>query len=321
MLKKDKKSKNCIIAIESSCDDTAIACIKNDHVVANKVITRSDLHLVYGGIIPELASRTHSKQFNIILKDILKSAKIDINDIDYIAYTAYPGLIGCLHTGKVFAKTLKFLIDKPLIPIDHMLAHAFSYSINNNELVKFPFICLDASGGHTIIYLFNSLNDYLILNETSDDAVGECLDKIGRILNLPYPGGRSLDTIYDSNKNNLKLIQHKHPSIPFSFSGLKTCVKNIINKNKKINPILVGSSALKWCIDDLISKLKFYTNCYDCKYVVIGGGVAANNLLRQEIKKLDKKIYMVEKKYCGDNAAMICNLANLIIKMNNQKAI
>ena len=313
MLKKNKKSKNCIIAIESSCDDTAIACIKNNLVVADKVITRNDLHLVYGGIIPELASRTHSKQFNVILKDILKSTKINIDDIDYIAYTAYPGLIGCLHTGKVFAKTLSFLINKPLIPIDHMLAHAFSFSINNNKLVKFPFICLDASGGHTIIYLFNDYDDYLILNETNDDAVGECLDKIGRILNFPYPGGKSLDAIYDCNKNNLKLIQHNHPSISFSFSGLKTCVKNIINQNKKIDPVLVGSSALKWCIDDLIGKLNFYIDCYDCKYVVIGGGVAANNLLRQEVSKLNKKIYIVEKKYCGDNAAMVANLANLII--------
>ena len=312
MLKKNKKY-NCILAIESSCDDTSIAYIKNNLVIANKVVTRNDLHLKYGGIIPELASRTHSKQFNIILNNILKEVKIKINDIDYIAYTAKPGLIGCLHTGKVFAKTLSFLINKPLIPINHMIAHAFSFSINNNDIIKFPFICLDASGGNTIIYLFNSLNDYLILNETSDDAVGECLDKIGRMLKFPYPGGKSLDSIYNKNKNNLKLIQHKDPSISFSFSGLKTCVKNIIDKNKNIDKVLVGSSALKWCVDDLLDKLKFYLNCYDCKFIVVAGGVAANNLLRNEIKKLNKKTYIVEKKYCCDNAAMVGNLANLII--------
>ena len=312
MLKKNKQY-NCILAIESSCDDTSIACIKNNLVVANKVITRNDLHLKYGGIIPELASRTHSKQFNPLLQEILAEAKIKINDIDYIAYTSHPGLVGCLHTGKVFAKTLAFLIDKPLIPINHMIAHAFSFSINNNKIIDFPFICLDASGGHTIIYLFNDLNNYYILNETNDDAVGECLDKIGRILNLPYPGGKSLDAIYNSKKNYLKLIQHKKPTDHFSFSGLKTCVKNIVDKNEQIDSVLVGSSALKWCVDDLINKLKFYSSCYDCKFIVIGGGVAANSLLREEVKKLNKKTYIVEKKYCGDNAAMIANLANLII--------
>ncbi len=312
MLKKNKKY-NCILAIESSCDDTSIACIKNNLVVANKVIVRNDLHLKYGGIIPEIASRAHSKQFNPLLHEILTEAKIEINDIDYVAYTSHPGLVGCLHTGKVFAKTLAFLINKPLIPIDHMIAHAFSFSINNNKIIDFPFICLDASGGHTIIYLFNDLNNYHILNETNDDAVGECLDKIGRILNLPYPGGKSLDAIYNNKKNYLKLIQHKKPTDNFSFSGLKTCIKNIVDKNEQIDKVLVGSSALKWCVDDLVNKLKFYSNCYDCKFIVIGGGVAANSLLRQEVKNLNKKTYIVEKKYCGDNAAMIANLANLII--------
>ena len=181
MSKKNKKSKNCIIAIETSCDDTSIACIKDNKIIANKVITRNDLHLKYGGIIPELASRNHAKELNVLFKNILNEAKISIDEIDYVAYTAYPGLIGCLHTGKVFAKSLSYLLNKPLISIDHMIGHAFSFSINNNKLVKFPFLCLDASGGHTMIYLFNSLTDYLILNESNDDAVGECLDLWRRI--------------------------------------------------------------------------------------------------------------------------------------------
>ena len=308
-----KKKSNCIIAIETSCDDTSIACIKDNIVIANKVITRNDLHLKYGGIIPELASRNHTKELNILFNTILDNAKISINEIDYIAYTAYPGLVGCLHTGKVFAKSLCYLLNKPIMPINHMIAHAFSFSINNNKLIKFPFLCLDASGGHTMIYLFNSLTDYLILNESKDDAVGECLDKVGRILKLPYPGGMSLDKIYDENKNNITLIKHLSPSSPFSFSGLKTCVKNIIDKNRIKDKILIGSSVLKWCIDDLIAKLKFYSDCYDCKFIAIGGGVAANSLLRKEIQKLNKKIAVADKKYCGDNAAMIANLANLII--------
>ena len=233
--------------------------------------------------------------------------------MDAIAYTAFPGLIGCLHTGKVFAHTLSLLLNKPLIKVNHMIGHAFSFSINNTKLVKFPFLCLDASGGHTIIYLFTDYDKFLIINETHDDAVGEALDKIGRLLGLPYPGGISIDKIYDAKKATLPLIKH-YPAIQsFSFSGVKTYVTNLIHqakqKKQKIDTTIIASSFLKWCVDELMIKVKHYLKCYKVNYLVVGGGVAANSVLRKELSKLKSKVILVDKKYCGDNAAMIANYA------------
>jgi N6-L-threonylcarbamoyladenine synthase len=174
---------------------------------------------------------------------------IKINDITHIAYTAEPGLPGSLHVGKVFAKTLAYSLDVPLVPVNHMLGHVFSYAIGDAQQIKFPFICLVASGGHTSLYKFTSAIDYEILNETADDAIGEALDKIGRMLNLEYPGGVSIDKQYNPSRTNYKLIDHRAPNEPFSFSGLKTHILNEINickmKNKQIDVELLASSTLK----------------------------------------------------------------------------
>lgn len=316
MLKK-KKNCNTILAIETSCDDTSIAIMRNHKVIANQVFTCNQDHQNFGGIIPELASRNHAYYLRLVLQKALDEAKISIHDLNYIAYTFAPGLPGCLHTGKVFAKTLSYVLDKPLIKIDHMIAHAYSFSINDNQHIDYPFLALDASGGHTIIYLFYGLNKYLILNESKDDAIGECLDKIGRILDLPYPGGISLDKQYDETKTNLKLIKHYLPLQQFSFSGIKTHITNLVHhhkqKEEEIDTINIGSSSLKWCIDELLIKINHYIKCYDVKFVAIGGGVAANRLLRKEINNLPIKTILVNHKYSGDNAAMIANLADLLI--------
>lgn len=318
-----KRKCNNILAIETSCDDTSLALLVDNKIIFNKTITRNDLHLKYGGIVPELAARNHADVITELLDELTNATKFDLNNLDYIAYTAFPGLPGSLHIGKVFAKTLSFLLNKPIIKIDHMLAHAYSFSIDNNKLIKYPFLCLDASGGHTTIYLFKSLNKYKVLNDAQDDAIGECLDKIGRILSLPYPGGISINRIYDPNKDNLKMIHHYLPNEPFSLSGLKTHVSNYVNslkmKKQKIDKVLIASSVLKWCIDELLIKLIYYLSKYKVKFVVIGGGVAANSLLRKQINNIKNKVILVDKKYCGDNAAMIANLANLLV--NNKKSI
>ena len=196
-----------------------------------------------------------------------------------------------------------------------MIGHAVIFSINNTKLVKFPFLCLDASGGHTIIYLFTDYDKFLIINETHDDAVGEALDKIGRLLGLPYPGGISIDKIYDAKKATLPLIKH-YPAIQsFSFSGVKTYVTNLIHqakqKKQKIDTTIIASSFLKWCVDELMIKVNHYLKCYKVNYLVVGGGVAANSVLRKELSKLKSKVILVDKKYCGDNAAMIANYAYL----------
>lgn len=306
-----------ILGIETSCDDTSIAIVSHHKVIANRTFTKISDHEIYGGIIPEIASRNHAIHLNPTLNQVLNDAHMGIKDLDAIAYTAYPGLPGCLHTGKVFAKTLATMLNKPLMKIDHMIAHAYSFAIDRQEIIKYPFICLDASGGHTIIYLFYGFNKYLILNQSNDDAVGECLDKVGRMLGLKYPGGISLDQQFDPSRTNLPLIKHYEPSKNFSFSGIKTFVSNYINqkqmKKQKIDVVQVGSSVLQWCIDELIIKLNHYLSHYYVEYIVIGGGVAANSLLRNSIKKLAKPVVLVEKKYTGDNAAMIANLADLIV--------
>ena len=310
-----KKNYRTILAIETSCDDTSIAIIKNGIIVANLTRTRFEDHKNYGGIIPEYASRNHAKYLNSLFNDALKQAKLKAQDIDAIAYTALPGLVGCLHTGKVFAHTLAYLLNKPLIKVNHMIGHAFSFSINSQKAIKFPFLCLDASGGHTIIYLFNDYDKFLVINETHDDAVGEALDKVGRLLDLPYPGGISIDKIYDSKKATLPLINHYVPTQNFSFSGVKTCVTNLIHqakqKKQKIDTVTIASSFLKWCVDELMIKVNHYLKCYKVNYLVVGGGVAANSLLRCELSKLKSKVILVDKKYCGDNAAMIANFAYL----------
>lgn len=239
-----------ILGVETSCDDTSVAILSHGKIICNNVITNNKLHVRYGGIVPEIAARSHANEIIKCFFSVVNQAAIKLSDIDYVAYTYKPGLAGSLHVGKIFSKTLSFLIDKPMIKIDHMLAHAFSFSINKDSgIIKFPFICLNASGGNTMIYLFNSFSEYTILNSTSDDAVGECLDKIGRILNLPYPGGLSIDKIYNEKKASLKLINHYFPGSKFSFSGLKTFVSNYVNslrmKNKKIDTITIASSVLK----------------------------------------------------------------------------
>ena len=253
---------------------------------------------------------------NSLFNEVLKQAKIKAKDINIIAYTSHPGLVGCLHTGKVFAKSLSCLLNKPLMKINHMIGHAFSFSINNEKLIKFPFLCLDASGGHTIVYLFNDYDRYLVINESTDDAIGETLDKVGRMLSLAYPGGISIDKLYNDKTNKLPLIKHYPPTQNFSFSGVKTHVTNLIHtakqKNKKIDKVSIASSFLKWCVDEVVIKLKHYLKCYDVKFLAVGGGVAANSLLRKELSKLNSKVILVDKKYCGDNAAMIAHYAYLL---------
>ena len=316
-----KKNYKTILAIETSCDDTSIGIIKNHKIVANVTRTKFADHKNYGGIIPEYASRNHAKHLNCLLNDALKIAKLKAKDIDCAAYTSTPGLIGCLHTGKVFAHTLSYLLDKPLIKVDHMIGHAFSFCIDKQNIVKFPFLCLDASGGHTIIYLFNDYDSYIVINETHDDAIGETLDKVGRMLDLAYPGGISIDKIYDDKKATLPLIKHYEPTQNFSFSGVKTYINNMIHnlkqKQQKIDKVTIASSFLKLWVDEVMIKLKQYLKCYKVNYLTVAGGVAANSALRKALSSLKSKVYIADKKYCGDNAAMIANYADLLV--NHQK--
>lgn len=314
-----------IIGIETSCDDTSIAIIKNGKVLANVTSSSTRVHEQYGGIVPELAARKHCTNIDKVFQHAIKIAKIKPNDVDYVAYTSEPGLIGSLHVGKVFAKQLAALLGVKIIQVNHLLAHIFSYFLDHDiKNLKFPFLSVVVSGGHTFIAINYSVNKYRILNSSIDDACGETLDKIGRLLKLPYPGGISIDKIYNSKKV-FDLIKHSTADKEFSFSGLKTAVSNLINnlrqKKKKIDTIGIASSSLKWIIDDLEIKIKYYLNKYPkTKMILFGGGVSANSLLRKTFTKWrNTKFLFPTMQYTNDNAAMVALWAFLLLKYRGKE--
>ena len=303
-----------ILGIETSCDDTSIAIMKNGKLLSNITFTSNDINKKYGGIVPELSARFHCKYIDYVFKQCIKEAKIGIYDITHVAYTSEPGLVGSLHIGKVFAHQIAMLLNLEPIKINHNIAHIFSYFIDHHfEKKFFPFLALIVSGGNTFIALVLSYNNIKILNQTLDDAIGEVLDKIGRALKLTYPGGKSIDKIF-SNKKIINLFRHLPPDNKFSFAGLKTKILNIINQKKYSNSI-IASSALKWIIDDIKLKLLYYHSKYPLiKGIVIGGGVSANRQLQKELKTLKKiKCFFPTKKFTNDNAAMVAKLADLKI--------
>ncbi len=313
------KKRKCLLAIETSCDDTAIAIIKDNQLTANIVISSADEQTKYGGIVPELAARKHEDNIIKVFKLAQTKAKIDVNDIDMVAYTSCPGLRVSLNVGEIFAYTLCFLLKKEPIKINHIFAHIFSFWDLKSEII-FPFISLVASGGTTSIFLVKSVKDIILLNETNDDAIGECYDKIARELGLGYPGGPKIDKLYDSTKANINFLINRNLQSDnnFSFSGLKTAVLNYINnlrkKKQHIDEVIIASSFQKVAINILLEKLAFYIEQYQCQAISIGGGVAANSLLREKLKQYFKKtyIYLPDISLCGDNAAMIAIYAYLL---------
>ncbi|XQP55751.1 MAG: tRNA (adenosine(37)-N6)-threonylcarbamoyltransferase complex transferase subunit TsaD [Mycoplasmoidaceae bacterium] len=306
-----------ILAIESSCDDTSIAIMKGNKLLSNVTSTSMKQHRKYGGIVPELASRSHCSEIDKVCTLALKEAKLTLQDLDYVAYTAEPGLVGSLHVGKVFANMLATLLNIPVIKINHMMGHAFSYFVDHDiKQLKFPVLSLVVSGGHTFIARATSPNNFKYLNESIDDAAGEALDKIGRFLGLPYPGGISIDNIY-SNKKLIELAPNKPVDAPFTFSGIKTAALNMINTykmKKQIVPVkVIASSSLEWITNDLVRKLEHYLSKYkDTKMVLVGGGVSANKLLRKKLSQIKKvKVLYPTLQYTNDNAAMIAAYARI----------
>lgn len=292
-----------LLAIETSCDDTGIAIFKNKQMLSNVLMSSTLIHKKYGGIIPEIAARKHEENLLPCLKKAIKQARININDVSHVVYTSEPGLPGSLHVGKVFAKSLAILLKAKLIKVNHLCGHAFSFALTHKR-IKYPFISLIVSGGETAICLFKNKNNFKILNKTTDDAIGEVLDKIGRRLKLNYPGGKSIDKIYNENKSKYQLIKHFQPEQPFSFSGFKTHVLNLIN-NKNIDRVEVASSVLRWIVDEILIKLNHYVKLFKVKVITCGGGVSCNSLLRKELIKVFPNVLLTDKKYCNDNAAMI----------------
>lgn len=313
-----------ILSVETSCDDTSIAIFENEKLLTQFTLSSVLEQRKYGGVVPEVASREHLNSIHKCLINCLNKINISIFDINYIIYTEYPGLPGSLHIGILFAKMLANLINKKAIGINHLCGHIFSAFINNNkEEITYPFLSLVVSGGNSIIYKVDSPVKYSILNNTVDDAIGEVYDKVARALNWSYPGGPIIDKNYNETKSTISFIK-KWPeqSASFSFSGLKTAVLNYINtkkmKNEVIDEIEIASSFQKTAIELIIDKLQFYKSVYNINCLVLGGGVSANNLLRQSCKKITNKLYIPEIKYTGDNAAMIGYYGYLLLAYNNK---
>lgn len=304
-----------ILAIESSCDDTAVAIVENRKVLSSLIASQVDDHIVFGGVVPEIASRMHIEAISNLYKEALKQADCTIDDIDAIAVTYAPGLIGSLLVGVSFAKGLAYAANKPLIPVHHLRSHIAANYISHPDL-KPPFMALVISGGHSHIINVKDYTDYQIIGRTRDDAAGECFDKCARALGLPYPGGVHLDKIAKNGNNTAyKLPKPKIDGNPldFSFSGLKTAVLNTINNSKQkgieINVEDMCASIRKTVTDILIDKISLAIEQFPTDKLVLAGGVSANSEIRERMNDFcnDKnvKLYVPELKYCGDNAAMV----------------
>jgi len=310
-----------ILAIESSCDETSAAVIKDGKLLSNAVSTQISMHQKYGGVMPEIASRLHTENITIVLKEALDEAKIWFDDLDAVAVTRGPGLIGALHIGLQAAKTISMLYKIPLIPIHHLAAHI--YACEYVKPFKFPQLSLVVSGGNTELVLMKKHLSFEIIGETKDDAIGECFDKVARVLGLPYPGGIPIDKLAKEGKHTYKLPSPlAHKGYDFSYSGLKTSVINFVNKEKmlkhKINVADMCRSFEDVAVDMVVEKTMKASKEFNVKQIVLAGGVSANSYLRSEIvrKLQNSKIDVILPPiWCTtDNAAMIAKLAEHLYK-------
>ncbi|MFP9113198.1 tRNA (adenosine(37)-N6)-threonylcarbamoyltransferase complex transferase subunit TsaD [Flavobacterium sp. RHBU_3] len=307
-----------ILAIESSCDDTAAAVLINDKVLSN-VVARQQIHEEYGGVVPELASRAHQQNIVPVVDVALSRAGIQKEQLCAVAFTQGPGLMGSLLVGSSFAKSFALALQVPLIAVNHMQAHILAHFIAEEGFDKptFPFLAMTISGGHTQIVRVDSYFSMEVIGETTDDAVGEAFDKSAKILGLPYPGGPLIDKY--AQTGNPKAYQFTKPQVPglnFSFSGLKTQILYFIQKNLKEDPDFVKNNMEDICasiqytiINILMDKLKIAVKETGIKQVAIGGGVSANSGIRNTLKEAEKKYgwktYIPKFEYTTDNAAMI----------------
>ncbi len=308
-----------ILSIESSCDDTSAAILRNDTVLSN-VIANQKIHAAYGGVVPELASRAHQQNIVPVVQQAIHQSGINKKDLSAIAFTKGPGLMGSLLVGTSFAKSMAIALNIPLIAVNHMQAHILAHFINeeNHKKPKFPFLCLTISGGHTQILKISNYNTFKILGETIDDAVGEAFDKSAKLLGLPYPGGPLIDKHAKlGNKNAYKFTEPKTKNeLDFSFSGLKTAILYFLQREYKKNELFIKENLDDICasiqhtiVNILMKKLKLASKITGITEVAIAGGVSANSEIRETLKSFEKTMewntYIPKFEYTTDNAAMI----------------
>lgn len=305
-----------ILSIESSCDETAAAVVEDGRtVLSNIVASQVEEHKIYGGVVPEIASRRHVEAISGVVSNALSEAKCTLDDISAVAVTYAPGLIGALLVGVNYAKGLCLASGLPLVPVHHLRSHIAANYISHAEL-KPPFLCLVVSGGHSHIIEVQDYTKFKVIGYTHDDAAGEAMDKAARAMGLPYPGGLNLDRV--SKDGNPKAYKMPHPRVDnapydFSFSGLKTAALNTINnagqKGEKISVPDLGASYINAVVDCLIGNTKKAAIDLEYKKIVLAGGVSANSVLRRRMEETCKnqgwELYSPELKYCGDNGAMV----------------
>lgn len=307
-------SKINILAIESSCDDTSAAVIQNGQVLSNRVANQ-EIHTLYGGVVPEVASRAHQENIVPIVDIALKEAGIKKEEINAIAFTRGPGLVGSLIVGISFAKAYALSLDIPMIEVNHLQAHVLAH-FAREPYPAFPFLCLTVSGGHTQIIIVKDYLDMELIGSTLDDAAGEAFDKTGKLLGLDYPAGPLIDHYAQLGEARFEFPEPKIQGLNFSFSGLKTAILYFLKDNLKEDPDFIKNnlndicaSVQKRIVSILLSKLKRASRETGIKQIAIAGGVSANSALRQGLKDLEGKMgwttYIPEFEFCTDNAAMI----------------
>ena len=298
-----------IMGIESSCDETSVAIVKNGReVLANVINSQIKIHEEYGGVVPEIASRCHTEVINQIMKEALEKANVTLDDIDAISVTHGPGLVGALLVGVSYAKGLSFATGKPLVPVNHIEGHIAGNYITHKDL-KPPFLCLIISGGHTHLVKVTDYNEFEILGKTRDDAVGEAFDKVARVVGLGYPGGPKVDNLAKEGTANIKLPVTHFDNLDFSFSGIKTAVINLNHKDPNINKADLCASFQAAVTEMLTSNVRKAIKEFNTDKIVIAGGVSRNSYIRNAFdnlaKELNINVYYPEPILCTDNAAMI----------------
>ena len=312
-----------ILAIESSCDETSVAITKDGKLLSNVINTQIEVHQKYGGVMPEIASRLHCENIGLVLQEALEKANIKLEEVDAFAVTRGPGLIGALHVGMQCAKTLAMLYKKQLIPVHHLAVHI--YANEYNEELKFPLLAVVVSGGNSELVLMKDHMDFEIIGETRDDAIGECYDKVARVLGLPYPGGIPIDKLAKEGTHVYHLPKplSGEDTYDMSFSGLKTNVINLVHnleqKGEKVNVPDMCRSFQDTAVGIVLDRATRAIKEYNIKQVVLAGGVSANSYLREQMKltcdKLGANIIIPPMWCCTDNAAMIAKVAEHLYEM------
>ena len=305
-----------ILAIETSCDETAAAVVRNGREIRSNIISSQiELHKLYGGVVPEIASRKHIEKINQVIEEALRAADITLEEIDAIGVTYGPGLVGALLVGVAEAKAISFATKKPLVGVHHIEGHISANYIENKDFEP-PFLCLIVSGGHTHLVLVKEYGEYEIIGKTRDDAAGEAFDKVARAIDLGYPGGPKIDKLSKEGNDTAIVFPRAHikdAPYDFSFSGLKSAVLNYINsmemKNEEINRADVAASFQAAVVDVLVTRTMLAAKDYNMKKLAIAGGVAANSALREAMadacKQNELEFYYPSPIFCTDNAAMI----------------